>query len=97
MVQRWGLQQKKRRESFHPFEYLGIVKDYNGVDIKQTSHYIDMSCESYIKRLYKSYDWDTTIFTLDIDVEVNWVQIQHSSTTTINPEIDKEVLFPKAS
>lgn len=31
------------------FEFLGVLKDYNCVDIKQTSYYIDMSCESYIK------------------------------------------------
>ena len=55
-----------------------------------------MSCESYIKRLYKSHDWDATISTLDIDVKVNWIQVQYPSKTTINPEIDKKVLFPKA-
>ena len=58
-----------------PFEYLGIVKDYNCVDIKQTSHYIDMSCESYIKRLYKSHVCDVTNSSLDIDVKVNWIQV----------------------
>ena len=39
----------KEKKGIIPFEYLGGVKDYNGVDIKQTSHYIGMSCESYIK------------------------------------------------
>ena len=61
----------EEKKGIIPFEYLGIVKDYNGVDLKQTLHYIGMSCESYIKRLYKLYDWDATISTLDIDVEVN--------------------------
>ena len=46
-------------------------KDCNGVDIKQTSRYIAMSCESYIKRLWKSHDWETTISTLNFDIEVN--------------------------
>ena len=55
-----------------------------------------MSCTSYIKRLYKSHDWDATISTLDIDVEVNQIQVQHPSESTINLEIDKKVLFPKA-
>ena len=86
----------EEKKGIIPFEYLGIVKDYNGVDIKQISHYIDMSCESYIQRLYKSRDWDVTISTLDIDVKVNRVQVQYPSKTTINPEIDKKVLFPKA-
>ena len=43
---RFTLEEKK---GIVPFEFLGVVKDCNGVDIKQTSHYIDMSCESYIK------------------------------------------------
>ena len=55
-----------------------------------------MSCESYIKHLYKLHDWDATISTLDIDVEVNRLQVQHSKELTINPEINKKVLFPKA-
>ena len=80
-----------------PFEYLGIVKDYNGVDLKQTSHYIGMSCESYIKRLYRSHDWEATISTLDIDVEVNQVQVQHPSELSIDPEIDKTSLHPSNS
>lgn len=29
-----------------PFEFLGIIRDYNSVDIKQTSNYNDMSCEN---------------------------------------------------
>ena len=32
---------------------------------------------------------------VDIDIEVNWVQVQHPSITTINPEKDKEAFFPK--
>ena len=86
----------KEKKRIIPFEYLGIEKDYNGVDIKQTSHYIGVSCESYIKRLYKSHDWDATISTLDIDDEVNQLQVQHARESTINPEIDKKVLFTKA-
>ena len=40
------------------FEFLGVVNDYNGVDIKQTSHYIEMSCQNYIHCLCKSHEWD---------------------------------------
>ena len=40
------------------FEFLGVVNDYNGVDIKQTSHYIEMSCQNYINCLCQSYGWD---------------------------------------
>ena len=42
-----------------PFEFLGIVKDYNGVDITQTPNYMEMLCKNYISRLLKSNGWDT--------------------------------------
>ena len=34
----------EREKGIIPFEYFEVVKDYNGVDIKQTSHYIEMNC-----------------------------------------------------
>ena len=83
------------------FEFSGVVKDYNDIEIKQTSHYIDMSCESYINCLWKPHDWEATISTLDINVEVNCVEIQfpNPNPSSINPEIDKnthtKVIFPK--
>ena len=44
-----------------PFEFLGIVKDYNGADnITQTPDYVEMSCKNHITRLLKSHGWDTT-------------------------------------
>ena len=42
-----------------PFEYLGLVTDYNGVDIRQTRDYIEMHCTNYIDRLLKSHSWTT--------------------------------------
>ena len=48
----------EKRDGIIPFEFLGIVKDYNGVDIKQTKDYIEMSCANYIRRLLKSHGWD---------------------------------------
>ena len=27
-----------------PFEFIGFVEDYNGVDTKQTNSYTEMSC-----------------------------------------------------
>ena len=38
-----------------PFEFLGVISDYNGVDIIQTPDYIEMSCKNYILRLLKSH------------------------------------------
>ena len=42
-----------------PFEFLGVVKDYNGVDVKQTPNYIEMLCKSYLLILLKLHRWDT--------------------------------------
>ena len=47
---RFPLEEKK---GIVPFKFLGIVKDYNGVDIKQTSYYIDILCE-VISNVYGS-------------------------------------------
>ena len=33
----------EKKKDIVPFEFLDVVKDYNGVDIKQTSHYLEMS------------------------------------------------------
>ena len=38
---------------------MGVVKDYNGVNIIQTPDYIEMSSKSYIDRLLKLHGCDT--------------------------------------
>ena len=38
--------------------FLGVVNNYNGVDIKQTSRYIEMSYQKYIHCLCKSHGWE---------------------------------------
>ena len=42
-----------------PIEFLGLVEDYNGVDIVQTSRKIKLSAKSYIQRFLRSHMWDT--------------------------------------
>ena len=42
-----------------PITFLGLVKDYNGVDIIQTSRKIKISAASYINRMLKTHGWDT--------------------------------------
>ena len=37
---------------------MGVVKDYNGVNIIQTPDFIEMPSKSYIGRLLKSHGWD---------------------------------------
>ena len=44
--------------SYIPFEYLGLVQDYNGTDLVQTKKYIEMNCCNYITRFLKSHGWD---------------------------------------
>ena len=38
----------EKKANIVPFEFLGVVKDYNGVDVKQTPDYIEMLCKSYL-------------------------------------------------
>ena len=40
------------------FEFLGVGKDYNGVNIIQIPDYIEMSSKSYIDWLLKLHGWD---------------------------------------
>ena len=51
LFNRIGLEMRfdsERESGIVPFEYLGIINDYNGVEIRQTEHYIEMTCENYI-------------------------------------------------
>ena len=34
-----------------PLKRLGLVDMYNGVNVKQTKHYVKISCESYIDKI----------------------------------------------
>ena len=47
------------KEKNIPFKNLGLATSYNGVDIKQTKHYIEISCEDYIDRVARSHGWTT--------------------------------------
>ena len=49
----------KKEAKIVPFKFLGVVKDYNGVNVKQTLDYIEMLCKSYLFWLLKSHGWDT--------------------------------------
>ena len=40
--------QSEKEANIVPFEFLGVVKDYNGVNIKQTPDYIEMLSKSYL-------------------------------------------------
>ena len=42
-----------------PFSYLGLLDDYNGVDVHQYNDSIAISCESYIDRVLRTHGWTT--------------------------------------
>ena len=46
-------------ETEPPFKYLGLLKEFNGIDIHQTNDGILLSCTSYLERVMKSHRWDT--------------------------------------
>ena len=67
---------------------MGVVKDYNGVDIKQTSHYLEMSCENYIHCLSRTHGW---VLGDDKDANNNAA----ASVETLTPENDPQLLTKK--
>ncbi|KAG7350884.1 reverse transcriptase RNA-dependent DNA polymerase [Nitzschia inconspicua] len=46
-------------EAQPPFTYLGLLSDYNGVDVHQMADYIELTSAAYIDRLLHSHGWDT--------------------------------------
>ena len=46
-------------ETSPPFSYLGLVTDFNGVDVHQHADRIILSCTSYIDRVLRTHGWST--------------------------------------
>ena len=42
------------------FAYLGLVKDYNGIDIHQAWDHIKVLCSNYINRIMSTHGWETS-------------------------------------
>ena len=42
-----------------PFTYLGLIEDFNGVNIEQENNHMQISCENYIDQLCISHRWKT--------------------------------------
>ena len=53
-----GTKLKLHKEIDAPFKYLGPATNYNGVDITQTKHYIEISCAGYIDRVNRAHGWE---------------------------------------
>jgi hypothetical protein len=52
-----GARLKLEHEKEAPFEYFGLLSEYNGVDVKQTRDYVAISCSRYIQRVLQSHQW----------------------------------------
>jgi len=44
-------------ETTPPFKYLGLIDDFNGLDVAQYSDAIKLSCEKYIDRVLTTHGW----------------------------------------
>ena len=55
-----GAKLRLPKEEKDPFAYLGLVKDFNGIDITQTRTHIKLSCSNYIDRIMTSHGWETS-------------------------------------
>ena len=42
------------------FAYLGLVQDFNGIDITHTRDYIEINCPGYIGRILRTHGWTKT-------------------------------------
>ena len=47
------------KEPCEPLSYLGLVSIFNGVDIEQSSEYIQILYSEYIDRVLRTHKWDT--------------------------------------
>lgn len=43
-----GLKLKLPNEPKDPFAYLGLIKDFNRINVTQSSDYIKISCSNYV-------------------------------------------------
>ena len=53
-----GARLQMEHETEPPFEYYGLLTEYNGVDITQSRDAITISCPRYIQRVLKSHMWE---------------------------------------
>ena len=80
----------ERKKGIVPFEFLGVVNDYNGVDIKQVSHYLEMSCENYIHCLARTHGWELAVDTKDPSNDTT-----AASVKVLTVENDPQLLIKK--
>ena len=47
-------------EDSPPFKYLGLQREFNGIELSQNRDSITLSCPGYIDRVLKTHGWSTT-------------------------------------
>ena len=50
---------KLLNEEAIPFVKMGLLDDFNGIDVQQKAEYTELSCGNYIDRIMKSHGWET--------------------------------------
>ena len=73
----------KVEQGIVPFKFVGIVNDYDRMEITQTPDYIEMSCKNYIGRLLKLHGWDTK--SLSESKSELTLTLDEVKTTTVYP------------
>lgn len=53
-----GLQLQTDNKEEPPFDYFGLLEDFNGVDVHQYRDCIQISCPEYIERFVTSHEWN---------------------------------------
>ena len=38
--------------------YLGLITDFNGIDVEQSQEHIRIACGNYVDRMHTSHGWD---------------------------------------
>jgi hypothetical protein len=41
-----------------PFAKMGLLDDFNGIDVQQKDEYTELSCGNYIDRIMRSHGWE---------------------------------------
>ena len=71
-----------------PFEFLDVVKNYDGVDIQRTPDYIEMNCSGYISRLLNTHGWGSSS---QEEVSNENVAVPTSTLKTVDGSVLKQI------
>lgn len=55
-----GEELQEEKEEHPPLKFLGLLEEFNGIDLKQRNQYIEILCKNYIDRVLITHGWVTT-------------------------------------